>query len=137
MRSRCEDHLVPALVTVVPTRRRICSCQDREREGGARVSSGRSVTQDPIEQALEKLGSYGVPVNEIGERVGGLVGQLGALDPMDIMEQLGSIDPKQIDVGELVGELQARFDALDPALKVPVMLAAGFVGARVVRWIVR
>jgi hypothetical protein len=95
------------------------------------------VTQDPIEQALEKLGSYGVPVNEIGERVGGLVGQIGSIDPMELMEQLCSIDPKQIDVGEMVGELQGRFDALDPALKVPVMLVAGFVGARVVRWIVR
>ena len=31
----------------------------------------------------------------------------------------------------------AKVDELDPALKVPVMLAAGFVGARVVRWIVR
>ena len=101
------------------------------------MSSGRSVTQDPIEQAIEKLGSYGVPVSEIGERVGGLVGQLGALDPLEIMEQIGSIDPKQIDIGEMVGELQERFDALDPALKVPVMLVAGFVGARVVRWIVR
>ncbi|MDX6721415.1 MAG: hypothetical protein QOJ63_3669 [Solirubrobacteraceae bacterium] len=101
------------------------------------MSSGRSLTQDPIEQALEKLGSYGVPVTEIGERVGGLVGQLGTLDPLELMEQLGSIDPKQIDVGEMIGELQERFEALDPALKVPVMLAAGFVGARVVRWIVR
>ena len=53
------------------------------------------------------------------------------------MDQVGSIDPKQIDVGEMIGELQARFDELDPALKVPVLLAAGFVGARVVRWIVR
>jgi hypothetical protein len=95
------------------------------------------VTQDPIEQALEKLGSYGVPVNEIGERVGGLVGQIGAIDPLEIMEQIGSIDPKQIDVGEMIGEIKERFDALDPALKVPVMMVAGFVGARVVRWIVR
>jgi hypothetical protein len=101
------------------------------------VSSGRSVTQDPIEQALEKLGSYGVPVNEIGERVGGLVGQIGALDPLEIMEQLGSIDPKQIDVGEMIGEAKERFDALDTSLKVPLMLVAGFVGARVVRWVVR
>jgi hypothetical protein len=101
------------------------------------VSSGRSVTQDPIEQALEKLGSYGVPVTEIGERVGGLVGQIGSLDPLEIMEQIGSIDPKQLDVGEMIGEAKERFDALDPSLKVPLMLAAGFVGARVVRWIVR
>jgi hypothetical protein len=95
------------------------------------------VTQDPIEQALEKLGSYGVPVNEIGDRVGGLVGQLGTLDPMDLMEQIGSIDPSQLDVGAMLGEAKERFDALDPALRVPLMLAAGFVGARVVRWIVR
>jgi hypothetical protein len=95
------------------------------------------VTQDPIESALEKLGSYGVPVNEIGERVGGLVSQIGTLDPMDLMEQLGSIDPSQLDVGAMLGEAKERFDALDPALKVPIMLAAGFVGARVVRFIVR
>jgi len=95
------------------------------------------VTQDPIESALEKLGSYGVPVNEIGERVGGLVGQIGTLDPLDLMEQIGSIDPSQLDVGAMLGEAKERFDALDPALKVPIMLAAGFVGARVVRFIVR
>jgi hypothetical protein len=95
------------------------------------------VTQDPIEQALEKLGSFGVPVNEIGDRVGGLVGQIGTLDPMDLMEQIGSIDPSQLDVGAMLGEAKERFDALDPALRVPLMLAAGFVGARVVRWIVR
>jgi hypothetical protein len=95
------------------------------------------VTQDPIEQALEKLGSLGVPVNEIGDRVGGLVGQIGTLDPMDLMEQIGSIDPSQLDVGAMLGEAKERFDALDPALRVPLMLAAGFVGARVVRWIVR
>lgn len=95
------------------------------------------MTQDPIESALEKLGSYGVPVNEIGERVGGLVGQIGTLDPMELMEQLGSIDPKQLDVGAMFGEAKERFDTLDPALKVPIMLVAGFVGARVVRFIVR
>ncbi len=95
------------------------------------------MTQDPIESALEKLGSYGVPVSEIGERVGGLVGQIGALDPLDIMEQLGSIDPRQLDVGEMIGEARERLDTLDPALRVPLMLVAGFVGARVVRWIVR
>ena len=95
------------------------------------------MTQDPIESALEKLGSYGVPVNEIGERVGGLVGQIGTLDPMELMEQLGSIDPKALDVGAMFGEAKERFDTLDPALKVPIMLVAGFVGARVVRFIVR
>jgi len=95
------------------------------------------VTQDPIEQALEKLGSFGVPVNEIGDRVSGLVGQIGTLDPMDLMEQIGSIDPKQLDVGAMLGEAKERFDALDPALRVPLMLVGGFVGARVVRWIVR
>jgi hypothetical protein len=101
------------------------------------VSKGRSVTQDPIEQALDKLGSLGVPVNEIGERAAGLVGQLGSFDLFDIVEQLGSIDPSQLDVGEILGELKSKVDELDPALKIPVMLAAGFVGARVVRWIVR
>lgn len=95
------------------------------------------MTQDPIEQALEKLGSYGVPVNEISERVGGLVGQIGSMDPLEIMEQLGSIDPSQLNVGAMIGEAKEKFDALDPALRVPLMLAAGFVGARVVRWIVR
>jgi hypothetical protein len=95
------------------------------------------VTQDPIESALEKLGSYGVPVNEIGERVGGLVGQLGALDPLEVMEQLGSIDPSQLDVGAMLGEAKVKFDALDPTMRVPLMIVAGFVGARVVRWIVR
>ncbi len=95
------------------------------------------MTQDPIEQAIEKLGSFGVPVNEIGERVGGLVGQLGSLDPNEVMEQIGSIDPKQLDVSAMVGEAKEKFEALDPALRVPLMLAAGFVGARVVRWIVR
>jgi len=95
------------------------------------------VTQDPIESALEKLGTYGVPVNEIGERVGGLVGQLGALDPLEVMEQLGSIDPSQLDVGAMLGEAKEKFDALDPTMRVPLMIVAGFVGARVVRWIVR
>jgi len=95
------------------------------------------VTQDPIESALEKLGSYGVPVNEIGERVGGLVGQLGALDPLEVMEQLGSIDPSQLDVGAMLGEAKEKFDTLDPTMRVPLMIVAGFVGARVVRWIVR
>ena len=53
------------------------------------------------------------------------------------MDQVESIDPSQIDVGEMFAELKARYDELDPALKVPVAIAAGFVGARVVRWIVR
>jgi hypothetical protein len=101
------------------------------------VSTGRSVTQDPIEQALEKLGSLGVPVNDIGERAAGLIGQLSSFDLFEIVDQLGTIDPSQIDVGEILGELKAKIDDLDPALKIPVMLAAGFVGARVVRWIVR
>ena len=95
------------------------------------------MTQDPIEQALDKLGSLGVPVNDIGERAAGIVGQLGSFDLFDIVDQLGSIDPSQLDVGEILGELKSKVDELDPALKVPVMLAAGFVGARVVRWIVR
>jgi hypothetical protein len=101
------------------------------------VSTGRSVTQDPIEQALEKLGSFGVPVNEIGEKAGALVGQMGSFDLFEILDQVTSIDPSEIDVGEMVGELKSRFDDLDPALKVPVAIVAGFVGARVVRWIVR
>lgn len=101
------------------------------------MSKGRSVTQDPIEQALEKLGSLGVPVNEIGERAAGLVGQLGSIDLFEMIDNLGSIDPSQVDIGEILGELKAKVDELDPALKIPVMLAAGFVGARVVRWIVR
>jgi len=95
------------------------------------------VTQDPIEQALDKLGSLGIPVNDIGERAAGIVGQLGSFDLFDIVDHLGSIDPSQLDFGEILGELKSKVDELDPALKVPVMLAAGFVGARVVRWIVR
>ena len=95
------------------------------------------MTQDPIEQALDKLGSIGVPVNEIGEKAGALVGQLGSFDLFEILDQVSSIDPSQLDVGEMLGELKERFDGLDPALKVPVAVAAGFVGARVVRWIVR
>jgi hypothetical protein len=95
------------------------------------------VTQDPIEQALDKLGSLGIPVNDIGERAAGIVGQIGSFDLFDIVDQLGSIDPSQIDVGEILGELKSKVDELDPALKIPVMVAAGFVGARVVRWIVR
>lgn len=95
------------------------------------------MTQDPIEQALDKLGSYGVPVAEIGQKVGGLYDMVSGLDPLDVVEQIGSIDPTQIDVGDMIGEAQARFEALDTSLKVPVLLVAGFIGARVVRWIVR
>jgi len=95
------------------------------------------VTQDPIEQALEKLGSMGVPIHDIGEKAAGLVGQLGSFDLFEIVDQLGAIDPAQFDFGEIFEELKSKVDDLDPALKVPVMLAAGFVGARVVRWIVR
>ena len=101
------------------------------------MSTGRSVTQDPIEQALDKLGSLGVPVTEIGEKAGAIVSQFGSVDLFDIMDQITSIDPSQIDVGEIFGELKSKYDELDPALKVPVPIAAGFVGARVVRWIVR
>ncbi|HEV2057959.1 MAG TPA: hypothetical protein VGR11_01300 [Solirubrobacteraceae bacterium] len=95
------------------------------------------MTQDPIEQALDKLGSYGVPVTEIGEKAEAIFESLGSIDLFEIVDQLGSIDPAQIDVGEILGELKARFDELDPAVKVPVAVAAGFVGARVVRWVVR
>ena len=101
------------------------------------MSIGRSVTQDPIEQALDKLGSLGLPVTEIGEKAGAIFGQLGSFDLFEIVDQVGAIDPTQIDVGEILGELKAKFDDLDPAVKVPVAVAAGFVGARVVRWIVR
>ena len=101
------------------------------------MSIGRSVTQDPIEQVLEKLGSYGVPVAEIGEKTGALVGQFGSFDLFEIMDQMTGLDPSQIDFGEVLGELRAKFEELPPELKVPVMVAAGFVGARVVRWIVR
>ena len=101
------------------------------------MSTGRSVTQDPIEQALDKLGSLGIPVNDIGERAASIVGQIGSFDLFEIVDQLGSIDPTQLDFGEILGDIKSKVDELDPALKVPVMLAAGFVGARVVRWIVR
>gem|GEM_PF-1716934 len=101
------------------------------------MSTGRSVTQDPIEQALDKLGSLGVPVSEIGEKAGAIVGQFGSFDLFDVINQAMEIDPSQIDIGEMFGELKAKYDELDPALKVPVAIAAGFVGARVVRWIVR
>jgi hypothetical protein len=95
------------------------------------------VTQDPIEQALDKLGALGVPVNDIGEKAGAIVGQLGSFDLFEILDQVTSIDPSQLDVGEMLAELKSKYDDLDPALKVPVAIAAGFVGARVVRWVVR
>ncbi len=101
------------------------------------MSTGRSVTQDPIEQALDKLGSFGVPVAEISEKAGALVGQFGNFDLFEIIDQVTEIDPSQLDPGEMFAELKERFDELDPALKVPVAIVAGFVGARVVRWIVR
>jgi len=101
------------------------------------VSKGRSVTQDPIEQALDKLGSLGLPVTEIGEKAGAIFGQLGSFDLFEIVDQVGAIDPSQINIGEIFAELQAKYDELEPALKVPVAIAAGFIGARVVRWIVR
>lgn len=95
------------------------------------------MTQDPIEQALDKLASFGVPVNGLGEKAGALVEQIGSLDLFEVMEQVTAIDPKQIDIGEMYGEIKARFDALDRAVQVPVAVAAGFVGARVIRWIIR
>ena len=95
------------------------------------------MTQDPIEQALDKLGALGVPVNDIGEKAGALAGQLGSFDLFEILDQVTSIDPSQLDVGEMLAELKSKYDDLDPALKVPVAIAAGFVGARVVRWVVR
>jgi hypothetical protein len=95
------------------------------------------VTQDPIEQALDKLGALGVPVNDIGEKAGALVNQIGSFDLFEILDQVTSIDPSQLDVGDMLAELKSKYDDLDPALKVPVAVAAGFVGARVVRWIVR
>ena len=107
-------------------------CLGEEREE-VRVAT----TQDPIEQALDKLGQLGVPVGEIGDRAKGIIAQARSFDPTDVAEQVGSIELSQIDVGEMLGELKQRVDALDPALRVPVMLAAGFVAARVVRWIVR
>ncbi len=96
-----------------------------------------ATTQDPIEQAIEKLGEFGVPVAEIGARAKGIIGQVGSMDPGEVVEQVGSIDFRQLDVGEMLGEVKDRVDALDPAFRVPVMVAAGFVAARVVRWIIR
>ncbi|MDX6691159.1 MAG: hypothetical protein QOG15_2616 [Solirubrobacteraceae bacterium] len=96
-----------------------------------------ATTQDPIEQVLGKLGEFGVPVGEIGDKAKGLIAQVGSMDPGAVVEQVGAIDLSQLDVGEMLGELKDRVDNLDPALRVPVMVAAGFVAARVVRWIIR
>ncbi len=96
-----------------------------------------ATTQEPIEQVLDKLGEFGVPVGEIGDKAKGLISQIGSMDPGAMVEQVGSIDFSQIDPGEMLGELKDRVDSLDPALRVPVMLAAGFVAARVVRWVIR
>jgi len=96
-----------------------------------------ATTQDPIEQVLGKLGEFGVPVDEIGDKAKGLIGQVGSIDPGQMIEQVGAIDFSQLDVGEMLGELKGRVDSLDPALRVPLMVAAGFIGARVVRWIIR
>jgi len=96
-----------------------------------------ATTQDPIEQVLDKLGEFGVPVDEIGDKAKGLIGQVGSMDPGALMEQVGSINFSELDLGEMLGELKDKVDNLDPALRVPVMVAAGFVGARVLRWIIR
>jgi hypothetical protein len=96
-----------------------------------------ATTQDPIEQVLGKLGEFGVPVDELGDRAKGIISQVGSLDPGELVEQVGAIDLSQLDIGEMLGELKDKVDSLDPALRVPVMLAAGFVGARVIRWIIR
>jgi hypothetical protein len=78
-----------------------------------------------------------VPVDELGDRAKGIISQVGSLDPGELVEQVGAIDLSQLDIGEMLGELKDKVDSLDPALRVPVMLAAGFVGARVIRWIIR
>ena len=96
-----------------------------------------ATTQDPIEQALEKLVDLGVPVDEIGDKAKGLIGQVGSMDPGAVMEQIGQIDISELDFGEMLGELKSKVESLDPALRVPLMVAAGFVGARVVRWVIR
>ena len=96
-----------------------------------------ATTQDPIEQMLEKIEGFGVPVAEIGQRAAGLFAQARTMDPGEMIEQVGAIDPKQVDVGEILGELKDKVDGLDPALKLPVLAAGGFVAARVVRWIIR
>ena len=96
-----------------------------------------ATTQDPIEQVLGKLGEFGVPVDEIGDKAKGLIGQVGSIDPGAIIEQVGSIDFAALDFGEMLGELKDKVESLDPALRVPVMIAAGFVGARIVRWVIK
>jgi hypothetical protein len=96
-----------------------------------------ATTQDPIEQALEKLGEFGIPVEALGARAKGLMAQAGSIDPGEMVEQIGAIDLKQLDIGEMLGELKDRVDALDPALRVPIMAVAGFAAARVIRWIIR
>ncbi len=101
------------------------------------MSTGRPVTQDAIEQALDRLAALGLPVDDIAETMGDLWGQLGSLNLSDILDKVAAIDPGQLDVGETLAELRSKYDDLDPALKVPVAIAAGFVGARMVRWIVR
>ncbi len=101
------------------------------------MSTGRPVTQDAIEQALDRLAALGLPVDDIAETMDDLWGQLGSLNLSEILDKVAAIDPGQLDVGETLAELKSKYDDLDPALKVPVAIAAGFVGARMVRWIVR
>ncbi len=96
-----------------------------------------ATTQEPIEQVLGKLAEFGVPVGDIGDKAKGLIDQVGSMDPGAVIEQVGSIDLSQLDIGEMLGELKDKVDGLDPALRVPVMIAAGFVGARVLRWVIR
>lgn len=96
-----------------------------------------ATTQDPIEQVLGKLGEFGVPVDEIGDKAKGLMSQVGSLDPDAMMEQVSSINFRELDFGEMLSELKEKVDGLDPALRVPIMVAAGFIGARVVRWVIR
>lgn len=96
-----------------------------------------ATTQDPIEQVLEKLGGLGVPVDTIGDKAKGLIGQVGSLNPDELLEQVTAIDFQQLDFGEMLSELKQKVDSLDPALRVPVMAAAGFVAARLIRWVIR
>jgi hypothetical protein len=96
-----------------------------------------ATTQDPIEQVLDKLGEFGVPVGNISDKAKGLISQVGSMDPGAVVEQVGAIDLNQIDIGEMLSELKDKVESLDPALRVPVMVGAGFVAARVVRWIIR
>jgi hypothetical protein len=96
-----------------------------------------ATTQDPIEQVLGKLGEFGLPVGEIGDKAKGLISQVGSMDTDAMMEQVTSIDFKQLDITEMFSELKDKVEGLDPALRVPVMVAAGFVGARILRWVIR